>query len=253
MAGVTVFGWSVGLMLFALILFELCPLQTPPFWAFEVHPLKLHRFLSTIAPCVIQTPPFTAFLAHPLKLHRFVMAPCVMQTPPWTTLLVHPLELHRFLSTNAPCVIQTPPFTAPLAHPLKLHCLLLPILLPLLLCCAMGDTNSPLYSSSGTSLHTARFAVEPCVTVTQTPPFWERLLLPSTMHFFLFVFFFFVFVVAIDRHLTSGRDFLTICIFFSLVLLLEFVSSLASCTRSSDSRSSTSPYRSIYIGDHHLS
>jgi hypothetical protein len=32
-----------------------------------LQPLKLHRFF--VAPCVIQTPPFLAWLVHPLKLH----------------------------------------------------------------------------------------------------------------------------------------------------------------------------------------
>jgi hypothetical protein len=59
-------------MLFALalLLFEQCMQQTPPFLTGFVHPSMLQRFV--VAPCVTHTPPLKMpFFAQPSWLHRF--------------------------------------------------------------------------------------------------------------------------------------------------------------------------------------
>ena len=77
------------------IIFAPWVIHTPPFFAWLLHPLKLHSFTS--APWVIHTPPFCALFLHPAWLYRFNLAPWVMQTPPFTAWLVHPSWLlHRF-------------------------------------------------------------------------------------------------------------------------------------------------------------
>lgn len=97
------FCWIVGLSLFALMIVEQCPLQTPPFWAKVAHSSKLQCFLSTL--CVIQIPPLTGPFVDPSWLQRFAAS-----TSPLRHVSYKLLPSGRRRYTFWSCIVSYPPW-----------------------------------------------------------------------------------------------------------------------------------------------